>query len=210
MKTTIKYLINKLLFKKKSEGNASSFVGTGVLTTTFEVQNNDPEPKQFRVLGDNWSGAQAPGVDAEVAESSLGQVTRDTLTNAWMIEKFKVITNNNNNFSHPLYIIFRSATGYQAKQLIHMSSWQNPQDANPNIVVSPDNMNILVTGDIGFEGTLEGNSNMSIIAFRKPYKSKKEKAVNKSSNFLDDALKKDNESVVILGGQQLSGKVLIT
>lgn len=209
MKTIIKHLLNKLFKKKSGATSSSSFMGTGVLTTTFEVQNNDPDPKQFRVLGDNWNGTQAPGVDAEVAESSLGQVTRDTLTNAWMIDKFKVITNNPNNFTHPLYIIFRSATGYQAKQLIHMSTWQNPQDANPNIVVSPDNMNILVTGDIGFEGTLEGNSNMSIIAFRKPYKSKRTKAVNKSSNFLEDALKKDNEAVVILGGQQLSGKVLI-
>lgn len=207
MKTLIKHLSKKLFGKKNIE--SSSFMGMGVETTTFEVSNNDPTPKQFRVLGDNWSGAQAPGVDAEVAESSLGQVTRDTLTNAWMIEKFKVITNNPTNFSHPLYIIFRSATGYQAKQLIHMSNWQNPQDANPNIVVSPDNMNILVTGDIGFEGTLEPNSNMSIIAFRKRYKGKGTKAVNKSSNFLNDMLNNNGGSVVVSGAQQLSGKILV-
>jgi len=202
MKTLIKILFEKFFGKKRS---SSSFMGGLPETTTFEVANNDPTPKQFRVMGDNWSGAQAPGVSADVAESSLGQVTRDTLTNAWIIQKFKVITNNPANFGHPLYVIFRSSTGYVSKELIHMSSWQNPQDANPNIVVSPEDMNIIVTGNIGFEGTLEPNSNLSIIAYRKRYKGKPTKAVNKSSNYLDDLLKKNGGSVVISGGQQLIG-----
>jgi len=202
MKTLIKLLLRKIFGKGQ---NTSSFLANNLPeTTTFEVSNSDPSPKPFRVLGDNWSGIQVPGVSADVAESSLGQVTRDTLTNAWMIDKIKVITNNPNNFNHPLYVIYRSATGYMSKDPINLVNWQNPENAVNNIVVSPDNLNIKVTGDIGFEGILEPNSNMSIIAYRKKVKQQPVKAVNKSSNFAEDLLKSDGEIVIISGGQQLA------
>lgn len=128
---------------------------------TITVVNNTTLPRQWVAFGYNKGLQNVPGVVVSVSQSSLEESNKESAQIPFKIKSIKIKTKTESQLNNPISIQTSDATGYSKQYSLNPIDYYEPENKIPNLV-KINNPNIIISGQVGFQGIINALETMTI------------------------------------------------
>jgi hypothetical protein len=131
-------------------------------TLSIKITNTNPEAKPWTAFGFNEGAQNQSGVLVSIAQSSLQQATRESANIPFVIDEIKIKSFDPTNLDNAIIIHYKDSTGKLFNAQFTPSEYLDPTQHIQNLVVV-QRPNIEISGNIALQGTINGNSSITIL-----------------------------------------------